>query len=106
THASVRVDDSGRTHSGSGELVIEEVEVFGAGGPGSQVRQGEEMTVRVHYEALEEVTDPVMGIGIEHTDGTYLWASNTVDHGPRLGTLTGRGVIDCHATNVPFAPGG
>lgn len=106
THASVRIDDSGRTHSGSGELVIEEVEVFGEGGPGSQVRQGESMTVRVHYDALEEVTDPVMGIGIEHTDGTYLWASNTVDHGPRLGTIKGRGVIDCHATNVPFAPGG
>lgn len=106
THDSVRLDDSGRTHWGSGELVIEEVEVFGQGGPGSPVRQGEDMTVRVHYDAREPVTDPVMGIGVEHTDGTYLWASNTFDHGPRLGTVRGRGVIDCHAPKVAFAPGG
>jgi len=106
TRDSTRVDEKGRSHWGTGEIIVEDVEVIGADGPGSPVRTGEDLTIRVHYRAEEPVTDPVIGVGIESTDGTYLWASNTVDHGPRLGTVRGSGYVDCHAPAVAFAPGG
>ncbi|MFD1507278.1 ABC transporter ATP-binding protein [Georgenia yuyongxinii] len=105
THDSTRLDEHGRTHWGSGELTVGRVEVFGRQGSGSPVVSGEDMTVRIHYDAHEPVENPVMGCAIESSDGTYLWASNTFDHGPRLGTVHGPGYIDCHADAVAFAPG-
>ncbi|UNX55748.1 ABC transporter ATP-binding protein [Georgenia sp. TF02-10] len=106
TRDTTRLDEQGRSHWGSGEMVVEDVEVIGAAGPGSPVRTGEDLTIRVHYRATEPVENPVIGVGIESTDGTYLWASNTFDHGPRLGTVRGRGYVECHAPAVAFAPGG
>lgn len=105
TRDSTRRDEHGRSHWGSGEMVVGDVEVLGPGGDGA-IRTGDDVTIRVHYNAEEPVTDPVIGVGIESTDGTYLWASNTFDHGPRLGTVRGSGYVDCHAPAVAFAPGG
>ena len=106
SHAGeVRIDSEGRVHHGSGEMSVDHVEVFGAGGPGTDVRNGEDLTVRVAYTAHEPVTDPVIGCAIESVDGTYLWASNTFDHGPRLGQVTGSGVLECRAPATALAPG-
>ncbi|WP_245862182.1 ABC transporter ATP-binding protein [Georgenia soli] len=105
TRGSTRLDEQGRSHWGSAEMVVEDVEVMSSEGPTRPIRSGEDLTIRVHYRVEKPVTDPVIGVGIESTDGTYLWASNTFDHGPKLGTVRGRGYVDCHAPEVAFAPG-
>lgn len=104
-NATTWVDYSGRTHTGTGEVTVEGVEVFGPGGPGSPVANGGDMTIRIRYHAKTPVENPIVGCAVENTDGTYLWASNTVDYGPQLGWVDGDGVIECYAPAIAFAPG-
>ena len=62
---------------GSGQMVVDEVDLLGADGrPTRVLAPGEPFTLRMAYHVREAVSDPVFGIGIYRSDGTYLNGSN------------------------------
>jgi ABC-type polysaccharide/polyol phosphate transport system ATPase subunit len=62
---------------GSGEIRTGDVELCGADGKRTNVFQpGEPFLVRVHYTAHQECFEPVFGLGVYRSDGTYVNGSN------------------------------
>ncbi|MCW2542853.1 MAG: transporter related [Frankiales bacterium] len=96
----------GGTRWGSGEAVIERMELLDSeGGVRNRFRSGEQMTIRMHYRFDEPIEKPVFGYAIESLDGVYLWAHQS-RHGqyvPEL--LQGRGSIDLVLPRLALQPG-
>ena len=62
---------------GSGELEVTAVEMVGPDGVASHVlRSGEPFTIRLHWKAHAACQDPVFGLGMYRSDGTYVNGSN------------------------------
>jgi ABC-type polysaccharide/polyol phosphate transport system ATPase subunit len=62
---------------GSGEVEVTEVEMLGPDGVASLVlRTDEPFTIRMHYRAQGECKQPVFGVGLYRSDGTYVNGSN------------------------------
>lgn len=62
---------------GSGEMEVEEVLMLGPDGqPAHVFHTGEHVTVRMRYRAHQECRNPVFGLGIYRSDGTYINGSN------------------------------
>ena len=62
---------------GTGEMEVAEVEMRDAEGDRGHVfRSGEPFSITMRYEASQEVQEPVFGIGIYRSDGTYINGSN------------------------------
>jgi ABC-type polysaccharide/polyol phosphate transport system ATPase subunit len=62
---------------GTGEIETLEVEMLdGAGAPALVFQTGEPFQVRVRYKVHETVRQPVFGLGIYRSDGTYVNGSN------------------------------
>jgi len=62
---------------GSGEIEVTEIDLLGPDGtPGHVFHTGEHFTVRMHYRVNEAVREPVFGLGIYRSDGTYVNGSN------------------------------
>jgi lipopolysaccharide transport system ATP-binding protein len=62
---------------GTGEMEIYELELTDAQGEqGHVMRTGEPFQLLLRYECHEEVQNPVFGIGIYRSDGTYVNGSN------------------------------
>lgn len=109
TRTDIRVDESGRVRWGSGEAMVDGMEVLDADGnsrDGKLTRTGERITLRLHYTAHERIDNPVFGLSVESTDGTYLWGNNTADLHFPVDYIEGSGVVDCVIPALPLAPGG
>jgi len=62
---------------GSGEIETGAVELFGAGDEPTLVfRPGEPFRVRIRYTVRERCAEPVFGIGLYRSDGTYVNGAN------------------------------
>ena len=62
---------------GTGEIEIHRVEMVDAAGESGHVfRSGEPFRIQLHYQCHEEIRNPVFGIGIYRSDGTYINGSN------------------------------
>ncbi len=62
---------------GSGEMEVTKIELLNAEGqPGLVFNSGDHFTVRMHYKAHEDCREPVFGLGIYRSDGTYVNGSN------------------------------
>lgn len=62
---------------GTGEIETHEVEMLdSAGTPGFVFRTNEPFRVRVRYRVLREAKNPVFGIGLYRSDGTYVNGAN------------------------------
>lgn len=71
------IPESSYPRWGSGEILVEDVEVLGEGGERTQVfRTGEPFSVRLGYRARETVQQPVFGVGLYRADGTYINGCN------------------------------
>ena len=108
TRTDIRVSEDGKVRWGSGEATVSHMEVLdGAGRPVSGlVRTGDRVVLRLHYEAHQRIENPVFGLSLESTDGTYLWGNNTADLQFPVDHIEGRGSVDCTIPVVPLAPGG
>jgi ABC-2 type transport system ATP-binding protein len=94
------------TRWGSGEIVIESVELLGPdGSPTTKVSTGDPVTVRIHFDAQSAVPPGAIGLGIWALDGTHLWGANTSNQDVDLGVLQGRGSIDWTVGRLALAPG-
>ena len=61
---------------GSGEIRTGDIELFSDGAKTNAFDTGAPFHVRVNFEVLEDVAEPVFGIGIYRSDGTYINGSN------------------------------
>jgi ABC-type polysaccharide/polyol phosphate transport system ATPase subunit len=62
---------------GTGEIETREVELFGEGAdPKLSFQPGEPFRVCIHWVAHEDVAEPVFGLGLYRSDGTYVNGSN------------------------------
>ena len=62
---------------GSGEMEVEEVVLLGGDGqPGLSFETGEHFIVRLKYRAHQDCNEPVFGLGVYRSDGTYVNGSN------------------------------
>ena len=100
------VDPEGRVRWGSGEAVIDRVEIVQGEVPVADVAASDAVTIRLHYTAKEPIENPVFGLAIEAADGTYLWANNTRDSRFPVKRIDGSGVVECAVPRLAFQPGG
>ncbi|HUR27296.1 MAG TPA: ABC transporter ATP-binding protein [Planctomycetota bacterium] len=62
---------------GSGEIEVTDVDMLGAdGGPAHAFTTGESFTVRLRWKAHQDTKEPVFGLGLYRSDGTYVNGSN------------------------------
>jgi hypothetical protein len=112
-HEAVRISEEtggevvGDAHTrGSGEVRVTAVElVDGAGRVVPVAHSGDPITMRIHYNAMQRIDEPVFGIAIHHELGTHLTGPNTRFDNLTTGKIDGRGYIDYHLDRVPFLPG-
>lgn len=107
TRSNVRTDSEGRVRWGSGEAVVERVEVLDAQGRpvDETVRTGDRLTLRLHYRADQRLDHPHFGFAMETVDGTYLWGNNTRDLRFPIDHLEGSGAVDLTIPRLPLQPG-
>lgn len=66
---------------------------------------GDDLEVRVSYEAHDPVDDPVFGISIEDYRGFTVYGTNTRLKEMRLGTLRGKGTVTFNLKSMPMLEG-
>lgn len=95
---------------GSGEMEVTEVTLLGGDGqPGLAFETGEHFIVRLAYTAHQDCEDPVFGLGVYRSDGTYVNGSNHHwRHEPiHLGTVKAgeTGEVDMAMGELPLLEG-
>ncbi len=92
--------------SGSGEVRVTRVELIdGLGAPVPNVVHGDPVSIRLHYQASEPVTDALFGLTIYHENGTFVMGTSTHLAGVRTGEIEGRGHIDYRLDAMRLTPG-
>ena len=97
----------GSTRRGSGEIQIEQVEMFIGDSTTSvkRFRTGDSVTIRLHYRAEKPIPRPVFGIAIEALGGAVVTSPCTRDVGMVPERLTGEGFVDIVMSDVALMPG-
>lgn len=95
---------------GTGEMEVEEVVLLGGEGKASLTFEtGEHFIIRLRYRAHEDCKEPVFGIGVYRSDGTYVNGSNHFwRHEPiHLGTVQAgeTGEVDMAMGELPLLEG-
>jgi ABC-type polysaccharide/polyol phosphate transport system ATPase subunit len=81
-HADRSPDGSHGTRWGSGEAVVDDVEVLDASGePVKRVRTGDTVVFRIHYRAHQRIEKPLWGLALFSLDGVRVSSPNTRDGG-------------------------
>jgi lipopolysaccharide transport system ATP-binding protein len=95
----------GAVRRGSGEIWVERVEILVDGGPVDRVRNGAEVTFRLHIDTKVEVPNPVFAITIASLGGAVVTApcSRDVDEVP--GTVNGANTVDVTIPDLTLLPG-
>lgn len=107
TRTDVRISEDGKTRWGTGEALVEKVELLdGEGRPtGGEVRTSDRVVMRLHYNATQRIERPHFGFAMETVDGAYLWGNNTKDLKFEISHLEGRGAVDLTVPKLPLQPG-
>lgn len=89
-----------------GRCGIERVDLLDAlGCPIKTIVSGAPMRVRITYYAGRPIVDPVFGVSLFSSQGTYCSGLNTRLSGLRLGRIEGRGVVELEYDSLPFTDG-
>ena len=95
-----------RKRFGSGEVVIDSVQLIGEDGNAKDLfKTGERIKISVSYHTKKEITDAMIGFGIFRVDGVHVAGTNTyIDH---LGDVTLRqaGTIICDISRINLVSG-
>ena len=105
TRTDIRAGEHGEVRWGSGEAVVNSVDILSGGTVVEKVRTGEKVSIRINYTAKERIPNPVFGLAIESHDGVYLWANNTRDVSFPVDAIEGTGSIECLIPNLALQPG-
>jgi ABC-type polysaccharide/polyol phosphate transport system ATPase subunit len=99
-------EDETGTRWGSGEALIERIELLGSTGmPATWVKTGDQVTLRLHYLAREPVERPVFKVVVLRVDGVEVSAPNTRDGNCVPDRISGRGHVDLVIDRFPLLPG-
>jgi ABC-type polysaccharide/polyol phosphate transport system ATPase subunit len=99
-------DDGLGARWGSGEAVIEQVELVGPSGrPSTRISTGDPMTVRIHFDAHEVIERPVFGFAIFTLEGMLITGPNTREAGLECDRIHGPGVIELTIPQLMLLPG-
>ena len=94
-HEGREESSSGGARWGSGEAVIENVELIGRDGrPTFDVHTGDPIVVRMHYRAHEPIPQPVFGLAVHTVEGVHVTAPNSLEAGVVPDKIHGAGVVD------------
>lgn len=105
-HAERETLNTGASRWGSGEVRLTAVELLDVTGePTTHVHTGDDVTLRLHYEADEAIERPVFGFAMENLDGVYVWAYNTLDGNFTPDVIHGPGRLDLHIPRLMLQPG-
>mgnify|MGYP001585979743 CR=1 FL=1 len=66
---------------------------------------GEEISIRVEYEAKEKIENPIFSLDIIRADQVLCCSSNTKDDGVSLPSIQGKGLIEINLGRINLAPG-
>jgi ABC-type polysaccharide/polyol phosphate transport system ATPase subunit len=100
------IEPESTSRMGSGEAVVERVEILDATGvPRTSFRTGDPVVLRQHYAAHQRIVNPVFGWSVETVDGVYLWAHNSRDGDMVPDSIEGRGYVDLSIPSLPLRPG-
>jgi ABC-2 type transport system ATP-binding protein len=100
------VEDKTGTRWGSGEVVVERIELLGSTGmPVTWVKTGDQVTLRLHYAARVPVARPVFKVVVSRADGMEISGPNTRDGGMVPDSITGEGFVDLTIDHFPLLPG-
>jgi len=104
---SATAEEEGPRHNrwGSGEVRITGAELVSDGRVTTKVPTGDEVAIRVHWEAAAPVVEPVFGIALHTLDGVHVTGPNTRDAELRTGTLHGTGWLDLRVPRLMLTPG-
>ena len=105
-HHAVEVEGGG-TRFGSGEAMIERIELLSASGePTSLVYPGDPVRLRLHYRANERIESPVFGASIDTHEGVFVWGLHGMDacYVP-TSIEPGTGHLDIDIPRLTFNPG-
>lgn len=92
--------------SGTGEARILRVQLLDAHGRDRErLRNGESLVVAVTFRTTEPLTDPIFGVAIFRSDGTYVFGPNTRWDGVLNGTWHGVYTFFIHYPRLPLLAG-
>ena len=99
-------DPEGGARWGSGEIIVDAVELVGAdGAPRETTRTGDSVRLRLHYTAHKRVERPVFGVGVHRLDGIHITGPNTKQAGIELDAIEGSGHVDLVLDRLLLLPG-
>jgi lipopolysaccharide transport system ATP-binding protein len=91
---------------GNGRVQVTQVEMVDKSGRSrSAFAGGESLDIRLSYEVMEEIDEPVFGIGIHHQNGVHVCGPNTQFDGLRIPGHRGRGQVVYHIQELPLLEG-
>jgi len=91
--------------AGTGELRINAVDLLDSSKkPENEFNIGDSVIIRIHYEAIKPVENPVFNIAIHVLNGQQVTGLRTDTDGVTLGTLTGTGYVDVHVPHLNLLP--
>lgn len=99
--------ESGSSRRGSGELIINEVEMFvgDASDPVMRFQTGDTVTFRMYYTASKAVPRPIFSLMIDTLGGATVSAPSTRDVGLIPDLVEGEGWIDVKVRDIRLLPG-
>ena len=97
---------SGGTRHGSGEIIVDRIELFGRDGEDArQFATGDQVTARLHFQADSRVERPVFAASLMSLEGQHLWSHHTWDAEYIPPALDGKGYLDVVIPALPLMPG-
>ena len=88
------------------DVSIEAVEFLGHDGtPSSFAEHGRPLTIRIRYDAVRPVSNPVFGIALHSSSQIHLTGTNTKIDVHDTGTISGKGYVDFAIDPLPLTPG-
>jgi len=91
---------------GTGEVEITKIDLLDANNKvQTNFTTGELLRIRVHFNAHEKIVNGVLGVGITHLHGTYIFGTNTRNNAIKLPDLLGAGYVDFVIDQLPLLNG-
>jgi len=106
-HVDREVTEDGEgTRWGTGDVRFTAVELLGPNGqPTEQVRTGDSVTFRLHFDATKPVPNPVFGLGVYTVEGIQVTGPNTREAGAVVERIEGEGTVDLRVDRLLLLPG-
>jgi len=108
TRAGIRTTEDGNVRWGSGEAVVDAVEVLDPQGRPYEhgvVPTGSGVVLRMQFTAHHRIEHPVFSYVIEAGDGTRLWSVESSEMGYEIDNVDGAGVLELDLPQIPLAAG-